>query len=46
MNILETFRVETRAWLETNCPLEMRQPAQGQKDACWGGRFGRARMGK
>jgi acyl-CoA dehydrogenase len=23
---LETFRAETRAWLEANCPPEMRQP--------------------
>ncbi len=38
MNILETFRAETRAWLEANCPPEMRQPSQSEKDACWGGR--------
>jgi alkylation response protein AidB-like acyl-CoA dehydrogenase len=35
---LETFRSETRAWLEANCPQEMRQPWGGDEDACWGGR--------
>jgi len=35
---LETFRVETRAWLEANCPAEMRTPMRSEKDACWGGR--------
>jgi alkylation response protein AidB-like acyl-CoA dehydrogenase len=35
---LETFRAETRAWLEANCPAEMRQPVLGEKDLCWGGR--------
>jgi alkylation response protein AidB-like acyl-CoA dehydrogenase len=35
---LETFRNETRAWLEANCPLEMRQPERGDEDLCWGGR--------
>ncbi len=34
----ETFREETLAWLEANCPPEMRRPAQGEKDTCWGGR--------
>ena len=38
MSDLETFRAETRAWLEANCPPEMRQPSQSEKDACWGGR--------
>ena len=38
MSDLETFRAETRAWLEANCPSEMRQPSQSEKDACWGGR--------
>ena len=32
------FRAETRAWLEANCPVEMRQPMLGEDDACWGGR--------
>jgi acyl-CoA dehydrogenase len=34
----ETFRDETRAWLEANCPPEMRQPMRDESDACWGGR--------
>ncbi|HUA35295.1 MAG TPA: acyl-CoA dehydrogenase family protein [Candidatus Binataceae bacterium] len=35
---LESFRTETRAWLEANCPPEMRQPLRGEEDTCWGGR--------
>ena len=35
---LEAFRAETRAWLEDNCPAEMRTPMRGEKDLCWGGR--------
>ena len=35
---LNTFRQETRAWLEANCPPEMRQPVTGEKDTVWGGR--------
>jgi acyl-CoA dehydrogenase len=35
---LDTFRAETRAWLETNCPAEMREPVRSDKDAVWGGR--------
>jgi alkylation response protein AidB-like acyl-CoA dehydrogenase len=35
---LETFRAETRAWLEANCPVEMRQPFRSDADICWGGR--------
>ncbi len=35
---LETFRRETRAWLEANCPQSMRSPVQGDNDQCWGGR--------
>ena len=38
MDNLETFRKDTRAWLEANCPPEMRLPVQGEEDACWGGR--------
>jgi acyl-CoA dehydrogenase len=38
MSDLENFRTETRAWLETNCPPEMRRPSQGEEDTCWGGR--------
>ena len=32
------FRQETRAWLEANCPPEMRQPEKSEADTCWGGR--------
>ena len=35
---LDQFREATRAWLETNCPAEMRVPMKSEKDACWGGR--------
>ena len=35
---LETFRRATRAWLEANCPPEMRQPLRSEADICWGGR--------
>ena len=38
MTDLDTFRTETRAWLEANCPPEMREPMRGEKDVCWGGR--------
>lgn len=38
MTDLESFRAETRAWLEANCPPEMREPAREENDACWGGR--------
>ena len=38
MENLENFRIETRGWLEANCPAEMRRPVQGDEDACWGGR--------
>ncbi|MFO1329198.1 MAG: acyl-CoA dehydrogenase family protein [Rubrivivax sp.] len=31
------FRAETRAWLEANCPPEMRQPVRSEADICWGG---------
>ncbi|MBY4945018.1 acyl-CoA dehydrogenase family protein [Cupriavidus respiraculi] len=35
---LESFRRQTRAWLEQNCPAEMREPVRGDDDICWGGR--------
>jgi acyl-CoA dehydrogenase len=35
---LETFRAETRAWLEANCPPEMREPVRSDADVVWGGR--------
>lgn len=38
MDALEAFRLETRAWLDANCPPEMRTPAHGDEDICWGGR--------
>ena len=38
MSDLETFRAEIRAWLEANCPAEMRKPVQDEDDVCWGGR--------
>jgi len=34
----ESFRLETRDWLETNCPESMRHPYRSEADACWGGR--------
>ena len=34
MTDLQTFREETRDWLESNCPPEMRKPG----DVAWGGR--------
>ncbi len=41
MSDLESFREEVRAWLEVNCPGEMRQPMQSEDDAVWGGKKGR-----
>ena len=38
MTDLEAFRADTRAWLEANCPAEMRQPIRSEADMCWGGR--------
>jgi acyl-CoA dehydrogenase len=35
---LDAFRRDTRAWLEANCPQEMRQPVVDDTDVCWGGR--------
>ncbi len=35
---LDTFRAETRAWLEANCPPEMREPVRDESDIYWGGR--------
>ena len=35
---LDTFRSDTRAWLEANCPAEMREPIRSEDDYCWGGR--------
>ncbi len=38
MSDLESFRSETRDWLEKNCPVEMRQPMLVESDTFWGGR--------
>ncbi len=38
MSDLDTFRAETRAWLEANCPPEMREPVRDDEDVYWGGR--------
>ena len=35
---IEAFRAEARAWLEANCPGEMRTPVRSEEDYCWGGR--------
>ena len=35
---LTAFRADVRDWLEANCPAEMRTPATGEGDVCWGGR--------
>ncbi|MEQ1783008.1 MAG: acyl-CoA dehydrogenase family protein [Hyphomonadaceae bacterium] len=34
---IETFRAETRAWLEANCPASMRTPMV-EEEVVWGGR--------
>ena len=38
MTVLDTFRAETRAWLEANCPAECRGPMDNEEDRVWGGR--------
>lgn len=38
MSDLESFRAETRSWLEANCPAEMREPVRDEDDVFWGGR--------
>ena len=35
---IESFRLETRAWLEAHCPSQMREPMASENDICWGGR--------
>ena len=37
MSALDTFRQETRTWLETNCPESMRTPGN-EAETVWGGR--------
>ncbi len=31
-------RGDIRAWLDAECPPEMREPVRGEDDVCWGGR--------
>src|ERR1700742_2403443 len=38
MTDLDQFRSEPRAWLEANCPPEMRRPMASDEDTSWGGR--------
>ncbi|MEL6946421.1 MAG: acyl-CoA dehydrogenase family protein [Pseudomonadota bacterium] len=38
MTQLDTFRAECRAWLEENCPADMRDGKRDDASACWGGR--------
>ena len=38
MTDTDSFRKETRDWLEANCPETMRHPYRNEADACWGGR--------
>lgn len=38
MDSLASFRAETRAWLDANCPRPMREPVRSEQDICWGGR--------
>jgi acyl-CoA dehydrogenase len=38
MSDLEQFRQETGAWLDANCPPDMRLPLEDDEDRCWGGR--------
>lgn len=38
MSDLDQFRSDTRAWLEANCPPEMRKPVRADEDVFWGGR--------
>jgi acyl-CoA dehydrogenase len=38
MENFDQFRVETREWLEANCPDDMRQAMRSDEDQCWGGR--------
>jgi acyl-CoA dehydrogenase len=35
---LDSFRADTRAWLDANCPAAMREPIRSEEDICWGGR--------
>ena len=35
---LDQFRIETRQWLEANCPPDMRRPIESDDEMFWGGR--------
>jgi alkylation response protein AidB-like acyl-CoA dehydrogenase len=35
---LESFREDTRRWLEANAPASMRTPAKTSDELCWGGK--------
>ncbi len=43
MSDLETFREETRSWLEANCPASMREPVESPDEIEWGGRSAEGR---
>jgi alkylation response protein AidB-like acyl-CoA dehydrogenase len=38
---LESFRQDTRRWLEANAPVSMRTPLANPEDLCWGGKKAR-----
>lgn len=38
MSDSDDFRKKNRAWLEENCPPEMREPMASKNELCWGGR--------
>lgn len=38
MTKLDEFRLQTREWLDANCPVPMRIPYRTEADLCWGGR--------
>ena len=38
MSKLDEFRLQTREWLNENCPAAMRIPYRSEADLCWGGR--------
>jgi alkylation response protein AidB-like acyl-CoA dehydrogenase len=38
MSELDSFRAETRTWLEANCPAALRIPSVSEADWVWGGR--------
>jgi alkylation response protein AidB-like acyl-CoA dehydrogenase len=38
VNPTDEFRAELRAWLEANCPQEMRDGLMSEEGICWGGK--------